>query len=31
MYLQSLTFRDGNPELGQEFPGFPLAVPKLAE
>jgi hypothetical protein len=22
MYLQSLTFQDGNPELGQDFPGF---------
>jgi FtsP/CotA-like multicopper oxidase with cupredoxin domain len=31
MYQQSLTFQDGNPELGQEFPGFPLDVPKLAE
>ena len=31
MYLQSLTFQDGNPELGQDFPGFPLEVPTLAE
>ena len=31
MYLQSLTFQDGNPELGQEFPGFPLDVPTLVE
>ena len=31
MYLQSLTFQDGNPELGQDFPGFPLDVPTLVE
>jgi hypothetical protein len=31
MYQQSLTFQDGSPELGQEFPGFPLEAPKLAE
>ena len=29
MYLQSLSFVDSNPELGQQFPGFPLDVPKL--
>jgi hypothetical protein len=29
MYLQSLSFVDSSPELGQEFPGFPLEVPKL--
>ena len=29
MYKQSMSFVDGNPELGQEFPGFPLGVPKL--
>jgi hypothetical protein len=29
MYKQSLSFVDGNPELGQEFPGFQLDVPKL--
>ena len=30
MYRQSLSFVDGNPELGQQFPGFPLEVPRLA-
>jgi hypothetical protein len=29
MYRQSLSFVDGNPELGQQFPGFPLKVPRL--
>jgi len=29
MYRQSLSFVDGNPELGQQFPGFPLEVPQL--
>jgi hypothetical protein len=29
MYKQSLSFIDANPELGQEFPGFPLDVPRL--
>ena len=29
MYMQSLSFQDASPELGQEFPGFPLDVPKL--
>jgi hypothetical protein len=29
MYRQSLSFVDGNPELGQQFPGFPLDVPRL--
>ena len=29
MYRQSLSFVDGSPELGQQFPGFPLDVPKL--
>ena len=29
MYKQSLTFVDASPELGQEFPGFPLEVPRL--
>jgi hypothetical protein len=29
MYRQRLSFVDGNPELGQEFPGFPLDVPRL--
>ena len=31
MYKQSLSFVDSSPELGQVFPGFPLAVPKLTE
>jgi hypothetical protein len=29
MYRQSLSFVDASPELGQEFPGFPLEVPRL--
>ena len=29
MYRQSLSFVDGSPELGQQFPGFPLEVPRL--
>lgn len=31
MYMQSMTFVDSSPELGQVFPGFPLDVPRLAE
>ena len=31
MYRQSLSFVDGSPELGQQFPGFPLDVPRLVE
>ena len=31
MYRQSLSFVDGSPEMGQQFPGFPLDVPRLAE
>jgi hypothetical protein len=30
MYRQSVSFIDASPELGQEFPGFPVDVPKLA-
>jgi FtsP/CotA-like multicopper oxidase with cupredoxin domain len=31
MYRQSLSFVDSSPELGQEYPGFPLEVPKLVD
>ena len=30
MYKQSVSFVDASPELGQEFPGFPIDVPRLA-
>ena len=29
MYQQSMSFVDASPELGQVFPGFPLAVPTV--
>jgi FtsP/CotA-like multicopper oxidase with cupredoxin domain len=29
MYRQSMSFVDSSPELGQVFPGFPLAVPTV--
>jgi hypothetical protein len=31
MYLQSMSFVDSSPELGQVFPGFALTVPTLDE